>query len=194
MLRRGNQTQSNILLDVITTNEIDPIRFNAEAAFNAETGTLTEISAELMRERPRLEVGQLWFNFDDFEAPKICKPQTDKERFIALQARFLAGDQSAREQAWILCDNVADKLISKEFQKKGVPDILNRRADIKHDMLCQLFGKYERNAAYRVRRSIVSVLYDCMRNVLYHPHKLDKLLSYCDDIELIQLMRSKDNE
>ena len=144
-----------------------------------------------MRKRPRCEAGQLWLNFEVAEKPKKAKPQTDKQRFIELQARFILGDQQARGQAWLLCDSVADKLISNEYNKKGIADILQKRADIKHDMLCQFFQKYERNAAYRVRGSIVAVLYDCMRNVLYHPHKLDRLINYCDDVELIQLMRDR---
>lgn len=129
------------------------------------------------------ESGQLLF---DFDAPLVLKKtnkQSDKSRFLDLQVRFVAGDMGAMNSAWILCDKVADRLISKEYTKYGVAEILQNRDDIKHEMLCQLFRRYKRNPAYRVRGSICAVLYDCMRNVIYHPRKLDQLMRLCDDVE-----------
>lgn len=137
------------------------------------------------------ESGQLLF---DFDAPLVLKKtnkQSDKSRFLELQVRFVAGDTGAMNSAWILCDKVADRLISKEYTKYGVAELLQNRDDIKHEMLCQLFRRYQRNSAYRVRGSICAVLYDCMRNVIYHPRKLEKLLSLTDDVELLQTKRTR---
>lgn len=128
--------------------------------------------------------GQLLF---DFDAPLVLKKTnrqtSDKAIFLDLQSRFVAGDMGAMNSAWILCDKVADRLISKEYTKYGVVEILQNRDDIKHEMLCQLFRRYKRNPAYRVHSSICAVLYDCMRNVIYHPRKLDQLMRLCDDVE-----------
>ena len=130
------------------------------------------------------ESGQLLFDFDVPLVLKKSNRQTsDKSRFLDLQSRFVAGDVSAMNSAWILCDKVADRLISKEYTKYGVAELLQNRDDIKHEMLCQLFRRYQRNSAYRVRGSICAVLYDCMRNVIYHPRKLDQLMRLCDDVE-----------
>ena len=132
----------------------------------------------------RHESGQLLF---DFDAPLVLKKTnrqtSDKSRFLELQVRFVAGDMGAMNSAWILCDKVADRLISKEYTKYGVAELLQNRDDIKHEMLCQLFRRYKRNPAYRVHGSICAVLYDCMRNVIYHPRKLDQLMRLCDDVE-----------
>lgn len=108
---------------------------------------------------------------------------SDKLIFLELQSRFVAGDVGAMNSAWILCDKVADRLISKEYTKYGFAELLQNRDDIKHEMLCQLFRRYKRNPDYRVHGSICAVLYDCMRNVIYHPRKLDKLLELCEDVE-----------
>jgi hypothetical protein len=130
------------------------------------------------------ESGQLLF---DFDAPLVLKKTnrqtSDKAIFLELQSRFVACDMGAMNSAWILCDKVADRLISKEYTKYGVAEILQNRDDIKHEMLCQLFRRYKRNSAYRVHGSICAVLYDCMRNVIYHPRKLDQLMRLCDDVE-----------
>ena len=138
------------------------------------------------------ESGQLLF---DFDAPLVLKKSNrqtgDKVIFLELQSRFVVGDISAMNSAWILCDKVADRLISKEYTKYGVAEILQNRDDIKHEMLCQLFRRYKRNPAYRVHGSICAVLYDCMRNVIYHPRKLEKLLSLTDDVELLQTKRTR---
>ena len=138
------------------------------------------------------ESGQLLF---DFDAPLVLKKsnrQSDKAIFLDLQLRFIAGDMGAMNSAWILCDKVADRLISKEYTKYGVAEILQNRDDIKHEMLCQLFRRYQRNPGYRVRGSICAVLYDCMRNVIYHPRKLDKLLELCEDVEQMQTRKKKE--
>ncbi|MBO6100480.1 MAG: hypothetical protein J6P07_04000 [Spirochaetaceae bacterium] len=131
----------------------------------------------------------------DFDAPLVLKKSNrqtdDKTIFLELQSRFVAGDIGAMNSAWILCDKVADRLISKEYTKYGVAEILQNRDDIKHEMLCQLFRRYKRNPTYRVHGSICAVLYDCMRNVIYHPRKLEKLLSLTDDVELLQTKRTR---
>lgn len=132
------------------------------------------------------EVGQLLFDFAAPLRPPKPNRQTDKEAFLDLQKRFVLGDSCAMNSAWILCDRIADKLISKEYTKKGLSILLVDRYDIKHEMLCQLFKRYKRNPAYRVHGSICAVLYDCMRNVIYHPHKLDRLMSLCEDIEIVR--------
>ena len=116
---------------------------------------------------------------------------SDKTIFLELQSRFVAGDMGAMNSAWILCDKVADRLISKEYTKYGVAEILQNRDDIKHEMLCQLFRRYKRNPAYRVHGSICAVLYDCMRNVIYHPRKLDQLMRLCDDVEQMRPERKR---
>ena len=138
------------------------------------------------------ESGQLLF---DFDAPLVLKKSSrqtsDKAIFLELQVRFVAGDVSAMNSAWILCDKVADRLISKEYTKYRVAELLQNRDDIKHEMLCQLFRRYKRNPAYRVRRSICAVLYDCMRNVIYHPRKLDQLMRLCDDVEQMRPERRR---
>lgn len=139
------------------------------------------------------ESGQLLF---DFDAPLVLKKSNrqtgDKVIFLELQSRFVAGDTGAMNSAWILCDKVADRLISKEYTKYGVAEILQNRDDIKHEMLCQLFRRYKRNPAYRVHGSICAVLYDCMRNVIYHPRKLDQLMRLCDDVEQMQTRKKKE--
>ena len=139
----------------------------------------------------RHESGQLLF---DFDAPLVLKKTnraSDKTIFLELQSRFVAGDMGAMNSAWILCDKVADRLISKEYTKYGVAEILQNRDDIKHEMLCQLFRRYKRNPAYRVHGSICAVLYDCMRNVIYHPRKLDQLMRLCDDVEQMRPERKR---
>lgn len=137
------------------------------------------------------ESGQLLFDFDAPLMLKKSNKQSDKSRFLDLQVRFVAGDTGAMNSAWILCDKVADRLISKEYTKYGVAELLQNRDDIKHEMLCQLFRRYKRNPAYRVHGSICAVLYDCMRNVIYHPRKLDQLMRLCDDVEQMRPERKR---
>lgn len=147
-----------------------------------------------MRGKNGQENGQLWFNFDAPQVPANRQSLESLRTFEAykkLEARFVAGDLSALSEAWLFCAPLVDKQLSKEFAKNRVLLILQDRDDMRHDILCNFFTKYKRNPNYRVRKSIIAELYNCLRNRLYHPRKIDKLIMYSDNVELLQAMKTK---
>lgn len=104
--------------------------------------------------------------------------QNANKKFLELQDLFYGGSSGALDEMWLIVYDLAGTLLITEFKKKKL--YRNDFEDLKNQICVNFMRRYKNIAGYRVKRSVVSCVYDVMRNVLYHPTKAEKNTVFVD--------------
>ena len=117
--------------------------------------------------------------------PHYDQPQNDNERLLNYQWEYKNGDQNALNSMYTLGYKIALKYISTKAQKnRHIAELCRSdKEERAHNAITYIIARYLRDKDFVIIRSFTSYLYLRIQHELYYYRKVDKIVSFVDDME-----------
>ncbi len=165
-----------------------------ETLNKSSTGQLQNSTGTVRADiQPYSEQGQLLFDFaipKPKERPPVPpfreKEKNDNDHLMNIQYRYLTGEKQALSEFYLYSCKVCTKFIKDERRKKGFFISDEDREEKAHNAATYLIKQYLTRSDFLCSRNITSYLFQRVLHELYYHTKIDEIIEYCDNEQLLR--------